>query len=151
MIMHLISHRGNLEGPIPERENKPEYLDQALSKDFDIELDIWNERGDIFLGHDEPQYKIDLDWINKRIKRSWFHAKNLAALDFLINLKLEKGLEPIFFWHQEDDYTIVSNGYIWAYPGQAGNKNTIAVLPEIYNTPVKDFAGVCSDYVMRYR
>ena len=149
--MHLISHRGNLEGPIPEKENDPDYLDQALAKDFDIELDIWNERGNLFLGHDEPQYAIDLDWIKERIERSWFHAKNLSALDFLINLKLEKGLEPIFLWHQEDDYSIVSNGYIWAYPGKKGNKRTIAVLPEIHNTPINNFAGVCSDYVMRYR
>ena len=39
--MKLISHRGNLEGRKPELENNPEYIDEALSKGYDVEIDVW--------------------------------------------------------------------------------------------------------------
>ena len=44
-----------------------------------------------------------------------------------------------------DNYTVTSQGYIWAYPGQYGSEvKTIAVLP----TPamkLENFYGICSD------
>ncbi len=36
----IISHRGNLDGPIPERENSPDYIDQAIKWGFVVEIDI---------------------------------------------------------------------------------------------------------------
>jgi len=36
----LIAHRGNWKGP-SEKENDPEYLEQALKHGFDVETDIW--------------------------------------------------------------------------------------------------------------
>ena len=44
-------------------------------------------------------------------------------------VNLEK-IKSNYFWHQNDDYTITSKGYIWAYPGKKLNKNAIYVLPE---------------------
>ncbi len=35
--MRIISHRGNIEGPIPEKENCPEYINSALAQGFDVE------------------------------------------------------------------------------------------------------------------
>ena len=60
--MHLISHRGNLEGPIPEKENDPDYLDKALAKDLDIELDIWN---DAFNFYESNIKNIEINFIKK--------------------------------------------------------------------------------------
>ena len=37
--MFLISHRGNLNGPNIKDENNPDYIMEALSKDFDVEID----------------------------------------------------------------------------------------------------------------
>ena len=39
--MKLISHRGNLEGPNPERENHPDYIYGALQAGYDVEIDVW--------------------------------------------------------------------------------------------------------------
>ena len=39
--MKLISHRGNLSGPIPESENNPSYITNAINKGFDVEVDFW--------------------------------------------------------------------------------------------------------------
>ena len=39
--MILISHRGNLKGINPQRENEPLYIVEALEKGFDVEIDVW--------------------------------------------------------------------------------------------------------------
>ena len=64
--MILISHRGNINGPIFEAENKPEYIDDTIRLGYEVEIDIWIIEGVLLLGHDESQYGITLDWLNKR-------------------------------------------------------------------------------------
>ena len=39
--MKIISHRGNLEGRIPEDENNPDYIHEAIESGFDVEIDLW--------------------------------------------------------------------------------------------------------------
>jgi hypothetical protein len=57
------------------------------------------------------------------------------------------------FWHQEDDYTLTSHGWIWCYPGKTVplSYRTIAVMPELYDTDWTKFGGICSDYVGYHR
>ena len=57
-MIKLIAHRGNLEGK-DLRENAPEFLQSAIDKGFDIEVDIRYINGEWWLGHDGPQYQID--------------------------------------------------------------------------------------------
>jgi len=61
--MILISHRGNINGKNPTRENSPDYIMETISMGYDVEIDIWLIDNDLFLGHDNPQYKIDIDWL----------------------------------------------------------------------------------------
>ena len=144
--MILISHRGNLNGPQPENENRPDYIEKALLN-YNVEIDIFFYKNELWLGHDNPQYKIkNLNWLENN--KLWCHAKNLEALD-----KMLKYPKIHCFWHQNDDYTITSKGYIWAYPGKKLNKNAIYVLPEWckkFDTTLK-YCGVCSDYMEKYR
>jgi len=58
MIKHYISHRGNIDGRIPNSENSPEYISLALSKGYEVEIDVWFVDGSFYLGHDEPYYLI---------------------------------------------------------------------------------------------
>jgi len=53
MKFKFISHRGNLAGPMPEFENRPDYIDNALDLGFDVEVDLWSYDNKFFLGHDE--------------------------------------------------------------------------------------------------
>ena len=39
-IMKFISHRGNLDGPMKEFENHPDYINDAIKKGFDVEIDV---------------------------------------------------------------------------------------------------------------
>jgi aryl-phospho-beta-D-glucosidase BglC (GH1 family) len=64
--MILISHRGNLNGPNPERENSPKYIDEAIEAGYDVEIDIWLNDGILYLGHDSIQYETSLQWLKNR-------------------------------------------------------------------------------------
>jgi len=75
--MILISHRGNTSAKRKELENSPTYVKQALHLGYDVEIDVWYDNG-WWLGHDEPQYKVDMNFLEDR--RFWIHCKNLQAL-----------------------------------------------------------------------
>lgn len=151
--MKLISHRGNLFGP-NKLENKQSYILDAVSCGYDVEIDVWFDGG-WWLGHDEPKYRTNIDWINKYGDEFWVHCKNLEALHkLLVNEGQYCNLN--FFWHQQDDFTVTNHGWIWAYPGKPLTDISICVLPERSESPyetkvLKNCAGICSDYIDRYR
>ena len=142
--MIYISHRGNLHGPNLENENKPKYILEALSKIECVEIDVWHTNGDWFLGHDKPTYKINNDFLMN--ERLWCHAKNIEALEKMNIMKNN------YFWHQSDDVTLTSRGYIWTYPGKQLTSRSIAVMPEVANIKkLETCAGVCSDFIMEWK
>lgn len=145
--MIYIAHRGNTNGKFESYENEPNYIDMAIKKGFDVEIDIWCIDNLIYLGHDEPQYGIDFRWLRDRITKLWVHCKNLEALVLLKNC----GYDVNYFWHQEDDFTITSMGYFWTYPGKELSSNSVAVMPETkeFKDIDKSYA-ICSDYVEKY-
>lgn len=141
--MILIAHRGNTAGP-SSLENSPEQINNAINLGFDVEVDVRYINGEWWLGHDEPNYKISsLNMFD--CSRIWWHCKNFEALTELNGSNLN------YFWHQEDDHTLTSKGFIWTYPGkEVGNTNVI-VMPETVMSVsdiklLKCFA-ICSDYV----
>lgn len=145
--MILIAHRGNVYGPNKEQENSPSYIDAAISLGFDIEVDVWVKEDSIFLGHDEPEYQIDEDWLISRKKHLWVHCKNATALGFCL------GIGVHCFSHNTDPYTITSQRWVWAYPGEKPvPAPCVCVMPEYVDTGSigihpEGFAAVCSDYV----
>lgn len=140
----LIAHRGNLTGPNPKEENKPCYIREALDKGFDAEIDLWCVNSELYLGHDEPQYKISHDFLLQ--PRLWIHCKNVFALEYCKS----QALSNPYFWHQEDDVTITSNGFFWTYPGKQLTPYSIAVMPETAPfTGIETAYAVCTDYVIR--
>ncbi len=108
--MKLISHRGNILGKQPGLENMPEYVLDTLKKGYDVEIDVWYNNG-FWLGHDEPTFPIGVSFLKN--KKLWCHAKNLEALSMM-----RKENDIHYFWHQNDDYTITSQKYIWTYPNK---------------------------------
>ena len=150
--MKYISHRGNINGKIELYENEPTYIDKAIKEGFDAEIDVWcikTEQFDytLFLGHDAPQYKIEFKWFIDRISSLWIHCKNIEAVLFFQECQHKFN----YFWHQNDDITLTSLNYIWAYPGKQPIKNSIAVMPEIKEDNVSLCFGICSDYIIKYK
>ena len=48
--MILISHRGNLFGKKTKQENHPEYILDALSNGYNVEIDVWFKNKKFYLG-----------------------------------------------------------------------------------------------------
>lgn len=145
--MILISHRGNTNGPMESWENEPTYIDMAIKKGFDVEVDVWYVDGQLYLGHDKPQYGIDFRWFRDRITKLWIHCKNIEAV-----LYLKDNQYPFnYFWHETDTITLTSLNHIWAYPSKQPIKKSIAVMPEIHNDDVTECIGICSDYIENYK
>jgi len=136
-MKYYISHRGNLDGSNPQRENAPDYIREALLAGFHVEVDLFDASGaDCFLGHDKAQYKTSLSFLQD--ERIWVHCKQPAALDFLSQQE-----NVHYFWHETDAYTLTSRGFLWTYPERPLLQNSIAVLAE----PEPHCAGACSDYI----
>lgn len=141
--MILISHRGNITGKNIERENSPEYIQKALNNGFHVELDIWYQDG-WYLGHDQPQYKIDFEFLLN--PKFWCHAKNKEAF-----LKLKQNKNINCFWHDKDVYTLTSYGYIWCNINAPLIENSICVMPELgISGDIKKCSGICSDIIANY-
>ena len=155
--MILISHRGNTQGKIPEHENHPDYVMDAISLGYDCEVDVRFESGQWVLGHDEGSYVVKEDWLwNEKL---WVHCKNYTAVEKLVKLK-NLSYYPVpcnWFWHEETVMTLTSKGWIWTYPNKTiSSVFAITVLPEIPNWDLKDvmrrgFGGVCSDFIENYK
>jgi hypothetical protein len=148
--MRLISHRGNISGRNPEKENSPQYIQDALNLGYDVEIDIWYVNNKYFLGHDSPQYEVEKDFINSIKNRSWFHCKNEDALS-----NIGEDFDRInFFWHDRDKYTMTSMGHVWSFPGETMVKNSIMLFPENYpenKNQILLSSGICSDYIADYK
>lgn len=149
--MILIAHRGLFKGPDLEKENTPKQIELALSNQYDCEVDVWFVKNEWWLGHDRPQYKVDWNFIG--MQGLWLHCKNLDALHELTYTPLNF----TYFWHQEDDFTLTSNHYIWTYPGKSLTRNSISVQPERTEEMWKwtkacslGIAGVCTKFVERF-
>jgi hypothetical protein len=145
--MKIIAHRGNLRGPKPELENNPEYLLIAISKGYDVEVDVWYDkvREQLFLGHDYPKYPIEDKKFLKN-EHMWCHAKNLDALEFMLKNKIH------CFWHEHDERTLTSKGYIWTYPYKdtVPEKSVICMISPDDQAP-KDCYGICTDWVTKHK
>ena len=112
--MIKIAHRGNMYGPNPDEENRPEYIEKALDNDYYVEADVWRIGKEWFLGHDKPLYPLGQELRNWSYVWAYvkiiYHAKNMEALMGLSATTLH------YFWHENDLCTITSHGWIWKYP-----------------------------------
>ena len=146
--MMFIAHRGNLYGP-SLYENEPRYLTTAIQHDFKVEVDVWCVNGDLWFGHDCPDHRVQQPWLDLYAADCIFHCKNWEAMVAMQNAKQH------YFWHQEDEYTLTSEGLVWVYPGRPFPKtpNFIACEPQLDILPIECLGihGICSDYVHNLR
>jgi hypothetical protein len=138
--MKIISHRGNVIGPC-DLENHPKHIQELLNKKIDCEIDVWYLNKKFYLGHDLGQYEINLSFL--RQEGLWCHAKNLNALQVMLSNNIN------CFWHENDDFTLTSNGFIWTFMNKPICEKSIIVdnsanwIKNNYNC-----YGVCTDYIL---
>ena len=140
--MILISHRGNINGRNPNRENGQRYCQKAIDAGYNVEIDVHFYDGILWTGHDRPQYRVDDDFLLQ--EEVWCHAKDIMALRRLLEL------ETHCFFHQNDPVTLTSKGYMWTYPTQPLTEKSICVKPEVQLIALKHSAGIWSDVIEKY-
>lgn len=154
--MKIISHRGNLTGPNPLRENSIDYIEEAINEGFDVEVDLRHQDNHFYLGHDDPQYYVPMSWLVKWKDKLWIHCKDLESLDKISSSEIDFH----YFWHENDRYTLTSKGIGWVLVGQFPFKNSIVVLPESINyydsyngvyDRILNTKGICTDKPLFYR
>ena len=94
----LISHRGNINGCNPKLENTPDYIKDAIHLGYDVEIDIWYSNNTLWLGHDNPEYQIDLHFLLENANKSLEAGCNLVLYcsgNINDNFKLIKSLPYI--------------------------------------------------------
>lgn len=153
---NFISHRGNLNGSQPDRENTLEYIKEALSKDYQVEIDVrYNDSDNLwYLGHDSADNVLPLGFVVENSKRLWVHAKDATTFK---KLQEDPSLRFYcnFFFHTDEEYIFTSKSFVWVYPGAPLIKGCIAVMPEISDYYLQDIedlcSGICSDNIEMYR
>jgi hypothetical protein len=142
--MILISHRGNVNSVNLERENSQSYIQEAIDLGYDVEIDVRYIDDKFWLGHDEPDYEVELKWLLERKNNLWIHCKNFEALSELLETDLR------VFYHLQEDYTIISDKHIWAH--NLENVDSRCIIPLINKDDILKWVpievhGVCSDYI----
>lgn len=141
--MIIISHRGNIRGPVPDKENRPSYIDCAIGNGYHVEIDIRSINGELWLGHDEPQYRIDHNWLDKRRNYLWLHCKNIeAAVECWAYHS---------FCHTGDPFTYTTTGKIWLHDLSMKIDDNV-IIPLIDIESINNYNGdkpyaVCTDYL----
>ena len=137
--MKLISHRGNIRGPISDKENRPSYIDCALGNGYDVEIDVRIIDNELWLGHDKPQYKITHKWLDCRKDNLWIHCKDLETA--------KKCWEYQSFCHTSDPYTYTSTGKIWLHDLSMKIDDDV-IIPLIDSPFCSEYSpyGICTDY-----
>ena len=144
--MKIISHRGNINGPIPNKENRPSYIDCAIQLGLDVEVDIRYVYGEFWLGHDSGDYKVSDTWILQRKNNKWFHCKDLYSACALHKLDIN----IIKFCHTYDSFVLVSNGTIWVHDLNL-LLNEHCVIPLMTISDINKYNGrgvygICTDF-----
>lgn len=152
--MYFIAHRGLINGPDTDQENKIQTIEIALNNGFDVEVDLWLLNNKFYLGHDKNKLEeVNFNFIQTHKEKLWIHTKNFEVLNFLSFESRRDNFH--YFWHQEDNYTITSKNIPWVYSGCKEIQSGILVLPEnhmnINQINKIDVIGICSDYIFNIR
>ena len=135
-----------MSGPDPKNENKIQQIEEVIKMGFDVEIDVRSIDDKIFLGHDDCIEEVKKDWIEERSNNLWIHCKNLDAVNLFSKTSFN------WFWHQQDDYTLTSKGFVWTYPCRSHSSKSIVVLPELCGDNYEFLcSGVCSDFPLKYK
>lgn len=142
--MRIISHRGNIRGRVPEKENRPSYIDCAIGNGYDVEIDVRVIDNQIWLGHDYEQYEVSYKWLQLRKNNLWIHCKNYDASVLLKDFNS--------FCHSIEPFVYTSNNKIWLHDLTQKINETVIIpllskedllfISDMKGTPY----GICTDY-----
>jgi len=142
-----ISHRGNLFGIEPEKENTIRYIKKAIDAGYDVEIDIWFFNGSLYLGHDfdSMKEKVSLSFLKENVNRVWCHAKNIPAFIFLKENNIHT------FYQTIENFVLTTEGFLWLHSGfdYDHEKSVHVFLDRPKNISFGNFPkNICSDHIV---
>ena len=155
--MIFISHRGNLTGKNSERENSPDYIDEAINSGFDVEVDLWVVNDKLFLGHCDPTYEIPVQFLIDRYRKLWIHCKDIDTLVWMVNYHSKRHAAGWprslnYFYYQNDPVSLTSLNDVWVHPNEEILEGGIVCLPNDKNLKeLSKCSGICSDTIVWYK
>ena len=81
--MILISHRGNVSGIDQDNENNPKYINAAIKKGFEVEIDVQFENGEFKVKYGAEKFN------NRDITFGWMGDRPSAARIIVIGIEGE--------------------------------------------------------------
>jgi hypothetical protein len=133
-LYSFIAHRGNLRGPSHVEENAPDVLDRRDEEGIAVECDVWYRGGQLWLGHDMPQYKITLGWLAASPRRL-IHAKDGTTFEYLLAENGKRALGLHIFYHTSEDYALTNKGIVIVCPNAPILEGSLCMMPEMTNPP----------------
>ena len=152
--MIIYSHRNSLDNYDKyfrkQLENRPNYIDMAIMKGFNVEADIRYNNSKFYLGHDDLQYNIDLLWLIDRRQHLLLHCKDNSSAAELSNCAYKLH----YFCHHQDDFTLTSHGFVWQHNLSLPitKKSIIPLITKkdidnwLKSNNINEIAGVCTDF-----
>jgi hypothetical protein len=142
-----VCHRGNLAGPMKSFENNFGILIQRTLQEYHVEVDVWYNENNLWLGHDKPEYKVSLEWLAS-CKRRLIHAKDGKTFEHLLLEAGKRALDLHIFYHTEEDYVLTNKGLVICYPGKPLLEGSLCMMPERANykrEEIEKCFSVCTD------
>jgi glycerophosphoryl diester phosphodiesterase len=144
--MKIISHRGNLIGPNPDKENSIPYIYNAFEAGFDVEIDLRTKNNQLYLGHDYAQYPVTLNWLVDNNNKLLIHIKDIKAIDLIKDFDLH------YFIHYNDSNVLTSQKFLWSHNIHESNSK-LSIVPligiediNLYLKNKKSYYGICTDF-----
>ncbi len=140
--MIKIARRGNYAGRNKDRENTSTYIDEAISKGYDVMVDVWLVGNRWYLGHHFPKEEIQLNFLER--PAIWTHAMDLKGYVSLFN-----NPKVHTFWINNDDMTYTSKNIKWTRLSHTSHDGIIYIRHPnealIRYTESTKLLGICTD------
>lgn len=141
----IISHLGNIDGRIPERENTLPYIKEALAAGWHVCVDVLYTNGNFVLPCEKAFYPIPPSLLSNC--RVWARTYDPETIDALCTIKAHCVIAT------ESPVTLTSEQFIWTLPPLQLAGRAIAVFPELAPPDwLENYepAGLCSNQPARY-
>lgn len=141
----IIAHLGNIDGRLPERENRLSYLKAALKSGWHVCADVLFHNGGFLLPHQDGFDPAPMSFFAQ--PRVWSRCRNAETLDALCNVKAHS------FFMADAGHTLTSEQFIWTLPPEKLVDRSIAAFPELVAPEwleKQEPAGLCSNTPIQY-
>lgn len=141
----IISHLGNIDGRVPERENTLPYIKEALAAGWHVCIDVWYTNGSFVLPAARALQPIPPSLLSNC--RVWARTHDPETIDALCTIKAHCVIAA------ESPVALTSEQFIWSLPPTPLVSRAIAVFPELAEPgwlEQYEPAGLCSNEPARY-